>query len=248
MGNVQNSQKMMNPQIAQLLAPQGPNLYVEPNVFLTPESLMVYCQTRLRDLDTQIQAAFTKQKNAQISGTAIREALEAFNNCATRGFNLEQGQAAQDLIGCLQEKINRLEALDPHSMEVMRLKDLQLRVADRVDGSGTLRAILSDKDRAWNEYWNNGAVHGKSDKDMVAAFISQGYPMKQQDPVVTGDNVKQWVQDLQGIQADINAGTEMGMIQLQSIMSQRQTALQLTTNLVQALGDQMKQIAGNIGK
>jgi hypothetical protein len=31
-------------------------------------------------------------------------------------------------------------------------------------------------------------------------------------------------------------------------MSQRQTAIQITTNLVQALGDQMKAIAGNIGK
>ena len=35
------------------------------------------------------------------------------------------------------------------------------------------------------------------------------------------------------------------MVQLQSLMSQRQTAISLTTNLVQSLGDQEEKIAEN---
>lgn len=50
-----------------------------------------------------------------------------------------------------------------------------------------------------------------------------------------------------GLQKDLNAGAELNMINLQSLMSQRQTAIQLTTNLVQSLGDQMNKIAANIG-
>ena len=50
-----------------------------------------------------------------------------------------------------------------------------------------------------------------------------------------------------GIQKDLNAGTELGMINLQSLMSQRQSAVQTVTNLVQALGDQMNKISANIG-
>jgi hypothetical protein len=38
------------------------------------------------------------------------------------------------------------------------------------------------------------------------------------------------------------------MIGLQSLMSERQTAIQLTTNLVQSLGTQMNAIASNVGK
>jgi hypothetical protein len=45
----------------------------------------------------------------------------------------------------------------------------------------------------------------------------------------------------------LNSGAELQMIQLQSIMSQRQTAIQITTNLVQALGDQLNKIADNVG-
>lgn len=50
-----------------------------------------------------------------------------------------------------------------------------------------------------------------------------------------------------GIQKDINSGTELDMIQLQSIMSQRQTAVTTVTQMVQALGEQLNKIAGNIG-
>jgi hypothetical protein len=40
----------------------------------------------------------------------------------------------------------------------------------------------------------------------------------------------------------------MNMISLQSIMSARQTAVQLATNLISALGESSKAIAANAGK
>lgn len=41
---------------------------------------------------------------------------------------------------------------------------------------------------------------------------------------------------------------ELNMIQLQSLMSQRQQAVQLTTNLVRATSNNSRTVAGNIGK
>jgi hypothetical protein len=38
------------------------------------------------------------------------------------------------------------------------------------------------------------------------------------------------------------------MIQLQSLMSQRQQAIQMCTNMVQALGQSSQAVAANIGK
>jgi len=49
------------------------------------------------------------------------------------------------------------------------------------------------------------------------------------------------------IQKDLNSGTELSMINLQSLMSQRQSSVQMVTNMVQALGDQMNKITSNIG-
>ncbi len=52
---------------------------------------------------------------------------------------------------------------------------------------------------------------------------------------------------VENIQKDLNSSTELSMINLQSLMSQRQEAIQLCTNLVQSLGDQVNKIAENVG-
>ncbi len=62
------------------------------------------------------------------------------------------------------------------------------------------------------------------------------------------DQVAQAVKGLQNAAQDVNSGSELNMIQLQSLMSERQTAIQITTNLVQSLGQQMNAIATNVGK
>ena len=48
--------------------------------------------------------------------------------------------------------------------------------------------------------------------------------------------------------SDMSKSAELDMIQLQSLMSQRQQAIQLCTNLVAGLGQIGQQIAGNVGK
>jgi hypothetical protein len=65
---------------------------------------------------------------------------------------------------------------------------------------------------------------------------------------LTPDDMTQLTTNLKNYAADLNSDSEMTMITLQSLMSQRQTAVQLTTNLVQSLGDQQNSIAKNIGQ
>ena len=65
---------------------------------------------------------------------------------------------------------------------------------------------------------------------------------------ISTDTVSQLTQNLKNDAANLNSDSEMTMINLQSLMSQRQTAVQLTTNLVQSLGDQQNSIAKNIGQ
>jgi hypothetical protein len=46
----------------------------------------------------------------------------------------------------------------------------------------------------------------------------------------------------------LEANAQLNMIKLQSLMSNRQTAIQLSTNLISSLGESQKAIASNIGR
>jgi hypothetical protein len=68
------------------------------------------------------------------------------------------------------------------------------------------------------------------------------------DLIVTGNQVKATNDYIDGLSKDIESSSQMNMIQLQSLMSSRQTAIQLSTNLISALGESSKAIAANIGR
>lgn len=67
-------------------------------------------------------------------------------------------------------------------------------------------------------------------------------------PTISSNTLSGLQQSLKNYGNELNSNSEMSMITLQSLMSQRQTAIQLTTNLVQSLGDQASSIAKNIGQ
>jgi hypothetical protein len=45
----------------------------------------------------------------------------------------------------------------------------------------------------------------------------------------------------------VGSGTELSMISLQSLISQRSTLMQLTTDMMNSMNDGMKTVAGNVG-
>jgi hypothetical protein len=51
-----------------------------------------------------------------------------------------------------------------------------------------------------------------------------------------------------GVMKQLEASAQLEMIALQSLMSSRQTAVQLSTNLISALGEASRSIAANVGK
>ncbi|HMJ55586.1 MAG TPA: hypothetical protein VK540_26105 [Polyangiaceae bacterium] len=60
--------------------------------------------------------------------------------------------------------------------------------------------------------------------------------------------MKQTMSYLDGVGKDIDSSAQMDMIRLQSIMSARQTAIQLSTNLIASLSESTKSIVSNIGR
>ena len=77
-------------------------------------------------------------------------------------------------------------------------------------------------------------------------FNQQGFVFY--DDHCTVEEMKATTQYLDGVVKDIDSSAQLDMIRLQSIMSARQTAIQLSTNLVSALAESTKSIVANIGR
>jgi len=64
----------------------------------------------------------------------------------------------------------------------------------------------------------------------------------------TSEQLTAFAGDVQSALDKVNGNAEINMIQLQQVMSQRQTAVQLTTSLLAKVDEGTKAIVGNIGR
>lgn len=156
--------------------------------FVTPESLLAYCQSRLRDLDRGIQERFAAEQKT---------------------INLQKGLGAlKDLInGAAQDGICSSER------DVILAKVEELK---KLTDDPELKARLD-------------AIGISCTTNMNANDATNG-PIKAIDE----------------LGKDLGAGRELSMIELQSVVSQRQTALQLTTNLMNTINQSSQSIVQNI--
>ena len=198
---------------------------------LSPDALMAYCQTRLDSIDSQATACFDDQnKNAsetqQIDG--LNDALRQFTTGVT------DQDACKKLETQFQGVIKSIQSTDPGCAELPTL----IQTYNSIVWSG-------DGGAAFNHSTN------PSDPDFID---EKDYPpsppdasSKQGDGQLGAPEVQGYMQTLTDCASNINSNSELEMVNLQSLMSQRQTAVTLTTNLVQSLGDQESKIADNIG-
>lgn len=68
------------------------------------------------------------------------------------------------------------------------------------------------------------------------------------DMIIGRDEAADMAKQVATISKDMSSSAELDMIELQSLMSQRQQALQMCTNMMAGLGQSSQQIAANIGK
>jgi hypothetical protein len=192
------------------------------SIFLTPDALLAYCESRLSSIDGQVRGAFGAQQLRNSETSAIQRALQTFQE--------NTGGVTNDATSCtamekaLHDLIAQLKASDPGCPELPKLKQ-------------TYNDLL---------YSGTGPTSALPYEDQTL------YPPKHTDPpgdkTLDSTEMQAFIGSLQSSASDLNSNSELQMIQLQSLMSQRQTAIQLTTNLVQSLGDQAQKIAENIGR
>ena len=62
----------------------GPTQGVDPSNFITPDSLMAYCESRMSSLDVQMKIAFVQQQKTNSDSQALTWLQSALANCARR--------------------------------------------------------------------------------------------------------------------------------------------------------------------
>jgi NDP-sugar pyrophosphorylase family protein len=68
------------------------------------------------------------------------------------------------------------------------------------------------------------------------------------DFLVINSEGKSMLSAIDGAVNDSRSGAELNMIEIQSLVSKRATALQLTTSMLNSINESAKGIAGNIGR
>ncbi|MGA2448292.1 MAG: hypothetical protein ABTD50_06440 [Polyangiaceae bacterium] len=198
----------------------------DPTASLTPDGLFTYCQSRLQSIDSQIQSGLDSQQtnNAELEqiGTVLAN-LKGLANGTTNGTQIVQAENA------LGTYINGLKSSDPTNPSI-----------------GTLTQIYN------NMVWSGSGDPATFPGNNGPGYIDEAtYPPEQNGPegdMDYGDTeVQGYISSIQSVQDNMNSDSELTMINLQSLMSQRETAVQLTTNLMQSLDDQANKIVDNIG-
>jgi hypothetical protein len=202
----------------------------DETVAMTPDALMLYCSSRVSSLDSQMNTVFLQQQSNNMEQQIVAQAATALQNYQTNGIG-SSGHGDNGTCEKLEAQIyaayNQAKQLDPNSPLTLSLAKLHDEVM--ASGSGP---------------YDDGTGH----HDYIGP-PPHGYATghTEQDGIIDSDEIAGYVADTQSISSTINSSSELGMIKLQSLMSQRQTAIQLTTNLVQTLGDTDQKVVGNIG-
>jgi hypothetical protein len=230
------------PDAAEATAPTDPASTdpapTDPDVMgagLSPDALIAYCQSRLDSIDGQMTDSFNEQQQSAETITQIDK--------VTALIKQYDGSAVTDPDTCkllesnFQGLILSLRKSDPGCTELpAMITAYNSMVYSGTGGAAFLRA----KDPA--------APPDPTEPDFIDKSTYPPDTSTTQGDNDLGDTELQgYAQTLSDAAAHLNSDSELQMVQLQSLMSQRQTAISLTTNLVQSLGDQENKIADNIG-
>ncbi len=191
----------------QAQTPSNPGL----PAFMSPDSLVAYCDTRLTSIDSQMQSIFNTEQVDASTQSALSNLAQALNN-------LPQPDSGSSTVKLSPKIVAPVEAA--------------YSAAIAAAGSDTTlgKALQKDLNSLQAEFKSSpfpGGPGWTTKTDVAASRITN-----------LSQNVKTFASNLE-------SSSQMDMIDLQSMMSDRQTAVQLSTNLLQALGQTEQSIAAN---
>lgn len=177
---------------------------------LTPDALLVYIQTSLNDLDTDINGYLDKQNQIIAEKKVLHEVEAMLGTKPTNG---------EELLKLYRDAEAKLAELPP---------------GDPARHAAHLALVNFVKDH------NINGGYFRTDLGTVE------HPESMELGAISDDQWKDLDQNLKNIGDDASSQGETNMIQLQSLMSRRQTAVQLTTNMMNKLDESYASVVKNI--
>lgn len=186
---------------------------------ITAENVLSYCASRLNALDELIQARFTEQQRRNEALKSMNRTMEILNR-----YNNGQSKGAA---GC-------------NDVHIQQGKDLCEVYNNTKDPEA--------RNRVAQAY---AMVTGNDISKTIDPKTGLAVPSKVslEPSKIAGATAEEWarkVNDFKTSQDSLSKDNELSMIQLQSIISQRQLAIQLTTQMMAAMHDAKKGIVANI--
>lgn len=184
----------------------------------SPESLLYYCSSRLGAIDQQIDRYF---KDQQAKNRASKELADV------QGV---MGAASYQLAGTDPLFDEAVHAYDAN--ELLKI----YRSAQTPEGKAAAATAFEIRSGMNVSQYANGGEVTPAD-----IFEASG--------AIKAKDASQWGQVIESFKnksSELSKSAELNMIQLQSLVSQRQLAIQLTTQLMQSVHESMKGIAGNL--
>jgi hypothetical protein len=184
---------------------------------LTPTALLAYLQLRLRGIDDQISLNMKKQQTSNDSSSALSK---------------------------LQSQLQKFSAAD---------------IPKDGDGDAQRNEIQGDFQKALDATKNDPAAHAAVTAQYqvflrTAGMTDDAYGIKpdlsqgaDSNNGILGSEFKNMTDALGQAQKDLNASAEINMIHLQSLISSRQSIVQMGTGMQQNIDDTLKGITAKIG-
>jgi hypothetical protein len=210
-----------------------------PPAYLTPESLMAYCQSRLQSIDSQVQTAMTQQQNADWEQSSIGNVLTeiASDSAAAKNAGMNDPQECLKLEQSLETLISQIQQRDPGCAQLGPLETLH----DTIMATGTGPHPSSDPTHGY--YCSNTkGVGGPPDGPTAPAGVNDDH-----DNTIGTNELTDFTNTLNNINSSLSSGAEIGMIKIQSLVSERTTAITLATSTLQSLNDGTQKIVDKIG-
>lgn len=186
---------------------------------LSPASLMAYCSTRLSSLDTQMQEIFNQQTASAATINDLNGVSSLLNDlpAPSTGTPPKITMSAAQYNQIVQAYKTAISDLSPTNGSPSTMY-----------ANGAKTPLGQELEVDQQSFSSNSSVDSSGNYEVPASVVT---------------NV---TQNLKTYTSSLNSDAEMQMINLQSLMSSRQTAVELATNMMETMSSTDLAIASNL--
>jgi hypothetical protein len=197
---------------------------------LTVDALMLHCASQLNHLDDAIHAQMVKQNTARDQQDKMGQLRALLSGEQIAG----EGSKTKDVANAFKAAYDSLPPGDPRRNELSNGFRTYIATACFRNDPLLLKGV--------------GNKYDLATMDASKANELNGLNATSEDNNVNSEEMKEIGAFVDNVSTSIGKGAELDMINLQSMVSKRQMAIQITTQLISKMNDSLSSIVQQIGK